>query len=154
MTKNDILSILSIIPKTGYSEFDMHIAKAASVLADSKSVPEHIQSQPETDILNNCIALMQDVADNCADWYETIKGDGTFEALEDKEDYPCSYHISYDELIERLFLANTNHCRQPFIRQKCYELNIQDDRLCIHASAATDTDINTNVTTKGDNFEI
>lgn len=53
MTKNDILSILSILPKTGNSEFDEHIAKACEVLSHSKS-PTHIQSQSETDILANC----------------------------------------------------------------------------------------------------
>ena len=153
MTKNDIISIMSIIPKTGNPEFDLYIAKAQAILTESKSVPEHIQSQPEIDILQNCISLMQDVANECANWYETINGEGTFETIEDEEDYPCSYQISYDELIERLFLANTNHSRQPFIRQKCYELNIHDDRLCIHASTTNTTPI-ANTITKGDDFEL
>ena len=139
MTKNEILAILSIIPKTGNPEFDEHIAKACNILSDDKSKPTHIPSQPETDILSNCIQLMQDVANNFADWYDSINYDGAFKTLEDEEDYPCSYHISYDELIQRLFLANTNHNHQPFIRQKCFELNINDDRLCIHANNTTPT---------------
>ena len=112
MTNHDILAILSILPKTGNTEFDEHIAKACEILSDSKPTT-HIQSQPETDILANCIQLMQDVANNCADWYDSINYDGAFETLEDEEDYPCSYHISYDELIQRRFLANTNHNHQP-----------------------------------------
>lgn len=135
MTKNNILAILSVIPKTGNHEFDEHIAKARHTLSDNKFAPKCIQSQPETDILTNCIHLMQDVANECADWYDTIKGDGAFETLEDEEDYPCTYQITYDELIQRLFLANTNHNHQPFIRQKCFELDIHDNRLCIHADS-------------------
>lgn len=149
MTKTDILTILSIIPKTGNPEFDEHIAKACEILSDSKPTT-HIQSQPETDILANCIQLMQEVANNCADWYDSINYDGAFETLEDEEDYPCSYHISYDELIQRLFLANTNHNHQPYIRQKCFELNIDNDRLCIHANPTTPTQ----TITKKDDYEL
>lgn len=132
MTKNDIVALLSIIPKTGNPDIDTNITKAIAA-ANASEKPDHIQIQPESDILKACISLMQDVANECADWYDTLKGDGAFKQLEDNEDYPFLYQITYSDLVKRLFLSNTNHNDSNTVRDKCFELNIHNDRLCIDA---------------------
>ena len=82
MTKTDIGKILAIIPKTGNTDFDEHINQAKIAIAAAPDMPDHIESQPESQILESCIELMQDLTDSFLEWYDFVYGEDAMKNMD------------------------------------------------------------------------
>lgn len=125
MTKTDIGKILAIIPKTGNADFDKHITQAKLAIAAAPDIPDHIESQSESQILESCIELMIDLTDSFLEWYDYVHGENAMKNLDTEERFNTT--LSYFEIVQKLFLQHTHHSGGTSTRQKCKELGISDD---------------------------
>lgn len=125
MTKTDIGKILAIIPKTGNADFDEHINQAKIAIAAAPDTPDHIESQPESQILESCIELMQDLTDSFLEWYDFVYGEDAMKNLDTEERFNIT--LSYFEIVQKLFLQHTHHSGGTSTRQKCKELKVPYD---------------------------
>lgn len=126
MTKTDIGKILAIIPKTGNADFDAHINQAKIAIAAAPDTPDHIESQSESQILESCIELMQDLTNSFLEWYDFVYGEDAIKELSEEERFNIS--ISYFTIVQKLFLQHTHHSGGTSTRQKCKELGVVYDK--------------------------
>lgn len=126
MTKTDIGKILAIIPKTGNADFDAHINQARIAIAAAPDMPDHIESQPESQILESCIELMQDLTNSFLEWYDFVYGEDAIKELSEEERFNIS--LSYFTIVQKLFLQHTHHSGGTSTRQKCKELGVVYDK--------------------------
>ena len=126
MTKTDIGKILAIIPKTGNADFDEHINQAKIAIASAPDMPDHIESQPESQILESCIELMQDLTNNFLEWHDFVYGEDAIKEFSEEERFNIS--MSYFTIVQKLFLQHTHHSGGTSTRQKCRELGVAYDK--------------------------
>lgn len=79
-----------------------------------------LSSQSEKEILEGCIALMQEMCDCFRAYLDYIDFKPEYE--EEKQPF-C---MSYFRIVRRLFLWNTRHSGGNSTRAKCAELGIDD----------------------------
>ena len=85
---------------------------------------EETKSHSETEILNGCIALMQELVSDFQDWYLYVHGENALEELDEEEMF-C-IRKTYFEIVKRLFLWGTHHSGGNSTRAKCDELGVKD----------------------------
>ena len=80
-----------------------------------------ISSHSEKQILEGCIALIQEMVDGFREYLDYIGHD---EPEYEEEKQP--FHMSYFHIVNRLFLWHTSHSGGTSTRAKCHELGIDD----------------------------
>lgn len=90
------------------------------VTDDVKDQIETVTSHSEKQILDGCIALIQEMCDYFREYLDFID----FEPECDEEKQP--FCMSYFHIVNRLFLWNTRHSGGNSTRKKCSELGIHD----------------------------
>lgn len=79
-------------------------------------------SHDEKHILKGCIALMQQLIDEFAEWYRWQEGEDAIEKL--PEDERFEINLSNTEIVRELFLGATNHSGGTSTAAKCKELGV------------------------------
>lgn len=122
MTKSEIKTILSIIPKTGDPDIDDNIEKAINAISKQPEIPNHVESHSEKDILTICIDMMQELTESFISWYDREHDEGSYDHLDEGDKF---YEYSdYARLVSRLFLSNTHHSGRSATIMKCAELGV------------------------------
>lgn len=80
-----------------------------------------LSSHSEKQILEGCIALIQEMVDGFREYLDYIGHD---EPEYEEEKQP--FHMSYFHIVNRLFLWHTSHSGGTSTRAKCHELGIDD----------------------------
>ena len=88
--------------------------------ADYRWVREDLSSHSERDILDGCIALMQELNDRFLDYLDFMDVEPEYE-----ESRWCTF-FSYFEIVQRLFLWRTGHSGGTCTRLKIAELGLDD----------------------------
>ena len=81
---------------------------------------EHIESQNEEQILEGCIALIDEMVGYFREYLDYIGHEPEFE----EEKQPIG--MTYFHIVKRLFLWHTRHSGGTSTRAKCRELGIDD----------------------------
>ena len=85
-------------------------------------IVDNTSSHSERDILDGCIALMQELTDSFREYLDYI------DALPEKDDEGCWASMSYFEIVQRLFLWNTSHSGGTSTGMKCAELGVDSSK--------------------------
>lgn len=93
-------------------------------LIEEKISNDTVASHSEQEIYKGCIALMQELTDEFAKWYEWVHGEDAIAELDDEEMF-CLRMTPF-HIVQRLFLWCTTHSGSTSTRQKCGELGIDD----------------------------
>ena len=128
-TQNVILDIFSEL--LDYSQ-DTIVDKLTSpnnktepVVDNAPDVQNHVESQSESQILESCIELMQNLTDDFLEWYNFVHGEDAMQELSEEERFNIS--ISYFKIVQKLFLQHTHHSGGTSTRQKCREIGVAYD---------------------------
>ena len=89
---------------------------------EKQKLDKELGSHDEKHILKYCISLMQEVADECAEWYRWQHGEDAIEELDEEERF-C-FRRSYFRIVQKLFLFSTNHSGGTSTRAKCEQLGV------------------------------
>lgn len=80
-----------------------------------------VTSHSEKDIFDGCVALMQRLMEEFEEYLEWM------DIRPENEEERFSFQFYNTEIVERLFLWHTTHSGGTSQREKCRELEIEDD---------------------------
>ena len=118
----EILQQMETDRYTPISNHDMWAILHALNKKDPCYIVDNTSSHSERDILDGCIALMQELTDSFREYLDYI------DALPDKDDEGCWTSMSYFEIVQRLFLWNTSHSGGTSTGMKCAELGVDSSK--------------------------
>lgn len=94
--------------------------KAFEMAIQNLKPSQGVKSHSEKEILQECIHLMQELADYFQEYLEWI----SYEPESDED--AQAINISYFHIVQRLFLFHTRHSGGTSTIEKCRELGIKD----------------------------
>ena len=89
---------------------------------EKQKVNKELESHDEKHILKSCLALMQEMVNEFAEWYRWQHGEDAIEELDEEERF-C-FRKSYFSIVQELFLIGTNHSGGTSTRAKCEQLGV------------------------------
>ena len=89
---------------------------------EKQKVNKELESHDEKHILKYCIGLMQEMADEFAEWYKWIHGEDAISEIDEEERF-C-VRKSYFRIVQKLFLVGTRHSGGTSTRAKCKQLGV------------------------------
>lgn len=89
---------------------------------EKQKIDKELESHDEKHILESCIALMQEMVNEFAEWYRWQHGEDAIEELSDDERF-C-IRKTYFRIVQELFLLCTNHSGGTSTRAKCERLGV------------------------------
>lgn len=87
-------------------------------------MPEHVESHPESEIVNGCVSLMQELTGYFEDYLDFMN------IVPENEEERFRVDFSYFHIVQRLMLWKTSHSGGTSTTQKCNELGF-DSSACV-----------------------
>lgn len=125
MERQEVLNILSIIPKTGDPNVDTSIENAKRCLRRDSVFSKHVKNHSDKEILMNHINMMHELFDLFVTWYDWVHGDSAYCNLPDNQ--KLRHFQDYYTMVNQLFLSNTEHSGKSSTLDKCLELGLDPD---------------------------